>query len=43
VSAGAVLSTIAEVTFYGADQAGRAVQVVGRIGVNFANWSDPES
>lgn len=43
VSAGAVLSTIAEVTFYGADQAGRAVQAVGRISVNFANWSDPEA
>jgi hypothetical protein len=42
-SAGAVLSTIAEVTFYGADQAGRAVKVVGRIGINFANWSDPEA
>ncbi|HYN06600.1 MAG TPA: hypothetical protein VES67_04345 [Vicinamibacterales bacterium] len=37
-----VISTIAEITFYGADQAGRAVNVVGRIGVNFADWSDPE-
>jgi hypothetical protein len=43
VSPGAVLSTIAEITFYGADQAGRNVRVVGRIGVNFANWSDPEA
>jgi hypothetical protein len=37
-----VISTIAEITFYGADQAGRAVRAVGRISVNFADWSDPE-
>jgi hypothetical protein len=37
-----VISTIAEITFYGADQAGRAVKAVGRISVNFADWSDPE-
>jgi hypothetical protein len=36
------ISTIAEVTFYGADQAGREVSVVGRISVNFANWADPD-
>jgi len=36
-----VLSTIAEVTFYGRDQAGNAVSVVGRISVNFADWGDP--
>lgn len=39
---GLLISTIAEVTFYGHDQAGRAVSVVGKIGVNFANWADPE-
>lgn len=38
-----VISTIAEITFYGTDQAGRAVTTVGRISVNFANWSDPET
>jgi hypothetical protein len=37
-----VISTIAEITFFGADQAGRTVQVVGRIGVSFADWTDPE-
>ncbi len=36
-----VISTIAYVTFYGADQAGRAVSVTGAISVNFANWADP--
>jgi hypothetical protein len=35
------ISTIAEITFYGEDQAGRAVSVTGRIGVNFADWGDP--
>ncbi len=35
------ISTIAEVTFYGKDQAGRAVSVVGHISVNFADWGDP--
>jgi hypothetical protein len=38
-----VLSTIAEITFFGADQAGRAVRVAGQIGVNFADWADPEA
>jgi hypothetical protein len=35
------ISTIARVTFYGTDQAGRDVSVVGQIGVNFADWADP--
>ena len=35
------ISTIAEITFYGTDQAGRAVSVTGNISVNFANWADP--
>lgn len=40
---GAVLiSTIAEVTFYGRDQAGNRVSVTGRISVDFADWGDPE-
>jgi len=36
------ISTIATVTFYGHDQAGRPVSVTGQIGVNFADWGDPE-
>jgi hypothetical protein len=36
------LSTIAEVTFYGVDQAGREVTVTGSIGVTFADWGDPD-
>ncbi len=39
----AAISTIAQVTFYGTDQAGRQVSVTGNIGVNFANWGDPAS
>lgn len=35
-----VISTIAEVTFYGQDQNGRAVSVSGRIGVDFSNFGD---
>ena len=36
------ISTIAQVTFYGADQAGRAVSVTGSIGVTFSDWGDPK-
>ena len=39
---GQTLSTIAEITFYGHDQTGREVIATGRIGVNFANWGDPD-
>jgi hypothetical protein len=35
------ISTIAEVTFYGHDQAGREITAVGNIGVHFSNWADP--
>jgi hypothetical protein len=35
-----VISTIAEVTFYGHDQTGRAVSVTGRIDVDFSDWGD---
>jgi hypothetical protein len=38
-----VISTIADVTFYGRDQAGNDVSVSGSIGVNFADWGDPAS
>jgi len=36
------ISTLAEVTFYGVDQAGHVVSVVGHIGVDFADWGDPQ-
>ena len=36
-----VISTIAEVTFYGRDQVGNEVQVTGSILINFANHGDP--
>jgi hypothetical protein len=36
-----VISTIAEVTFYGRDQVGNEVQVSGNILINFANHGDP--
>lgn len=36
------LSTLAEVTFYGRDQAGHGVSVTGHISVNFADWADPD-
>jgi hypothetical protein len=37
------ISTIAEITLFGTDQAGREVSVTGQIGVNFADWGDPAS
>jgi len=40
---GLIVSTIAEVTFYGHDQSGRAVSVAASIGVTFANFGDPSS
>jgi hypothetical protein len=36
-----IISTIAEVTFYGHDQTGNQVSVTGTISVNFADWADP--
>jgi hypothetical protein len=33
--------TLADVTFYGTDQAGHAVTVTGTITVDFADWADP--
>jgi hypothetical protein len=35
------ISTIAQVTFYGHDQAGHDVSATGLISVNFADWADP--
>ena len=39
---GVVISTIADVTFYGRDQAGHETNVTGKISVNFADWADDE-
>ncbi len=38
-----IISTIAEVTLYGHDQAGNQVSVTGTISVNFADWADPSA
>jgi hypothetical protein len=35
-----VISTLADVTFYGKDQTGRDATVTGTISVNFADWAD---
>lgn len=40
---GVVLSTIAEVTFFGTDQTGHEVVATGRISIDFANFGDPSS
>lgn len=37
-----VLSVIAEITFFGHDQTGREVTVTGNIGIDFADWGDPD-
>jgi hypothetical protein len=36
-----VISTIAEVTFYGQDQAGNEISARGQIGIDFGNFGDP--
>jgi hypothetical protein len=36
-----LLTVIAEVTFYGYDQAGNAVSVIGSMSINFADFGDP--
>jgi hypothetical protein len=38
----AIISTIAEITFYGRDQRGNDVSVTGTLLVNFGNFGDPE-
>lgn len=35
------ISTIADVTFYGRDQAGNAIAQTGSISVTFSDWGDP--
>jgi len=42
LGASMIISTIAEVTFYGRDQAGNEVMATASIGVNFSDWGDPE-
>ena len=37
-----IISTIADVTFYGRDQAGNDVTATGSIGVDFGNFGDPQ-
>jgi hypothetical protein len=37
-----VISTLADVTFWGRDQTGTEVSVKGTISVNFADWADPD-
>ena len=37
-----VISTIADITFYGRDQAGNDISVTGTMGINFGNFADPE-
>jgi hypothetical protein len=37
-----IIATIAEVTFYGRDLAGREVIATGHITINFGNFGDPE-
>jgi hypothetical protein len=39
---GLVISTLADVTFWGRDQTGTEVSVKGTISVNFSDWADPE-
>jgi hypothetical protein len=36
------ITTIAEITFYGADMAGNEVQVKGTMNVSFSDYADPE-
>jgi hypothetical protein len=38
---GVIISTIAEITFYGRDQTGREVSVTGQMLVSFGNFGDP--
>jgi hypothetical protein len=42
VSSPVVISTIAEITFFGRDQAGNELSATGLIGVDFGNFGDPD-
>jgi len=37
-----VISTIADITFFGRDQAGNEVAATGNIGIQFGNFADPD-
>lgn len=37
-----VISTIAEITFYGTDQVGNEVSVTGQMSIHFSNFGDPD-
>jgi hypothetical protein len=37
-----IISTIAEITFYGHDQTGREASVSGQMLVSFGNFGDPQ-
>ena len=37
-----MISTIADITFYGRDQAGNDVSATGSIGIDFGNFGDPQ-
>jgi hypothetical protein len=39
----AIITTLAEITFYGRDQTGREVSVTATIGINFGNFADPDA
>lgn len=39
---GIIFSTLAEITFYGHDQTGRAVSTTANLAVNFGNFADPQ-
>jgi hypothetical protein len=39
---GIIVSTIAEITFYGHDQTGREVATTTNLSVNFGNFADPQ-
>ena len=36
-----IISTVAEITFYGTDQTGREVSVTGKMLIDFGNFADP--
>jgi hypothetical protein len=40
---GVIISTLAEVTFYGHDQTGREATASARISIDFGNFADPKS
>ena len=37
-----IIATVADITFFGRDQAGREIAATGSIGVQFGNFADPE-